>query len=402
MASRVVLGLGGGVDIEIAVSAPALEQLVRRYQIRSAELTPPATVIDERDLLISILAYLKKGGGGEHYVASADALQAFAARFPNRIALGGTSVRAAIAMSRLGVPSTLHLVGLNDDMRRLLPATCDYLSSGDQDTLGPHLIVQYEQGLRVRAGDIDIRAPAPNRLIYVNDPANESMALSDDLGALLREARIFLISGFNALRDRGVLDQRLSTLRQHMRELPAEAVVYYEDACFHEPTFSQRVRDALLGVVDVYGLNEDEMQSYVGHPVDLLSVTEVAGALTSLRALIPVPTLVVHTRYWAAAFGERTEKYAEALHDGILMAGTRYSYGDAYTHEHIERLRSRPRHPEAVQFAAALESRMAGVRCLPTVKLDVTEPTTIGLGDTFVGGFLAALQRRLDPGIRKS
>src|SRR5947199_5473558 len=142
MASRVVLGLGGGVDVEIAVSAPTLEQLVRRYQIRSAELTPPATVTDERDLLISILAYLKKGGGGEHFVASADALHAFAARFPNRITLGGTSARAAIAMSRLGVPSTLHLVGVNDYIRSLVPAACDCISSRQRDMLGPHLIVQ--------------------------------------------------------------------------------------------------------------------------------------------------------------------------------------------------------------------------------------------------------------------
>jgi ADP-dependent phosphofructokinase/glucokinase len=33
------------------------------------------------------------------------------------------------------------------------------------------------------------------------------------------------------------------------------------------------------------------------------------------------------------------------------------------------------------------------VRCLPGFELDVAEPTTIGLGDTFVGGFLAAVSR---------
>ena len=72
-----------------------------------------------------------------------------------------------------------------------------------------------------------------------------------------------------------------------MRQLPAEAVVYYEDAGFHEPGLSQRVRDALLEVIDVYGLNEDEMQSYLGYAVDLLSVTEVAQALESLQSSHP-------------------------------------------------------------------------------------------------------------------
>jgi ADP-dependent phosphofructokinase/glucokinase len=395
MASHVVLGLGGGVDYELELSSPTLEELVGEYRIRNAELTSSATVTDERDLVISILAYLRKGGGGEHFVASSAALHAFAGRFPKRTTLGGSSVRAAITMSRLGVPSTLHLVSLNDVIRRLLPAACDYIHSGREDTFYPHLIVQYDQDMRVRVGDIDIRAPFPNRLIYVNDPANEALLLSDELGALLRDARVFLISGLNAVRDRGVLNQRLSTLRCHMQQLSPEAVVYYEDAGYHEPAFSQLVRNALLEVIDVYGLNEDEMQSHLGDALDLLSVTEVERALTLLQALIPAPTLVVHTKYWAAALGEGAREYAGPLNDAIVIASTRYSYGDEYTDQHVELVRSQPRRTEAVKFAAALEGRMGGmIRCLPGFKLDVAEPTTIGLGDTFVGAFLAAVSQK--------
>jgi ADP-dependent phosphofructokinase/glucokinase len=395
MASHVVLGLGGGVDYEIKLTSPTLEQLVDEHQIRNGELTSSAMVTNERDLVISILTYIKKGGGGERFVASSDALHSIAERFPKRISLGGTSVRAAIAMSRLGVPSTLHLVTLNDLIRRMLPATCDYICSGDRDTFYPHLVVQYDRDVRVRVGDIDIRAPSPNRLIYVNDRANEALELSDQLGFLLRDARIFLISGFNAVRDQGVLDQRLSTLRCHMRHLRPDAVVYYEDAAFHEPAFNKRVRDALLPVIDVYGLNEDEMQEHLGQAVDLLSVTEVERALTSLQALIPAPTLVVHTRYWSAALGTDADEYAGPLNDGIVIAGTRYSYGDDYTDEHYELMKRRPRDAHGVEFAGALERRMGGVvRCIPGFTLDVAEPTTIGLGDTFVGGVLAAVSKR--------
>jgi ADP-dependent phosphofructokinase/glucokinase len=180
-----------------------------------------------------------------------------------------------------------------------------------------------------------------------------------------------------------------------MEQLLPGAVVYYEDAGFHEPAFSQRVRNALLEVIDVYGLNEDEMQSYLGHPVNLLSVTEVERALKSLQALIPAPTLVVHTKYWSAAVGEGAGEYAGPLNEGIVIASTRYSHGDEYTDQHYELMRSRPRRSEAVEFAAALERRMGEVvRCLPGFNLDVAEPTTIGLGDTFVGGFLAAVSQK--------
>ena len=308
-ASRVVLGLGGCVDYELTLTADVLERLVIEYGIRAAELsaesTGPAQVADERDLVVSILGYVARGRGGEHFVASAPALETFACRFPHRETLGGTSVRAGLLMSRLGVPSTFHLVSLNDTVRRLLPADSEYISSGVEDTFHPHLIVQYDRDLRIRAGDLDITAPFPNRLIYVNDPANSAMLLADELGPRLRAAEVFLISGFNGMRDNDELEDRLASLRSHMRQLPPGAVTCFEDAAYHEPAFSRRVRDALLDEIDVYGMNEDEMQSYLGHPVDLLSAREVADALTALHTLIPAPTLVLHTKYWAAALCRR-------------------------------------------------------------------------------------------------
>ncbi|MET0423407.1 MAG: ADP-dependent glucokinase/phosphofructokinase [Actinoplanes sp.] len=391
-ASRVLLGLGGCVDYELTLTAGVLEQLITDYGIAAAELTSPATVTSERDLVVSILGYVARGGGGEHFVTSAPALETFAGRFPHRATLGGTSVRAGILMSRLGVPSTLHLVSVNDTVRRLLPADSEYTSSSTEDTFYPHLIVMYDQGLRIRAGDLDLTAPFPNRLIYVNDPANDTMRLTGDLGDRLHAADVFLISGFNAMRDANQLDDRLDTLRIHMRQLPADAVTYFEDAAYHVPEFSRRVREALLDKIDVYGLNEDELQSYLGHPVDLLSPAEVTAALTAVHQLIGVPTLVLHSKYWALAWGEQAESYADALDTGTLMAATRYCYGDDFTDGDVDRLRRQPRRPESVTFAASI-NKVDKVRCVPGFALDVENPTTVGLGDTFVGGFLAALAR---------
>jgi ADP-dependent phosphofructokinase/glucokinase len=383
MAARALLGLGGCVDYELTLSAPVLERLAADYAVGAAELTSPAPVVSERDLVVSILRYVARGGGGEHFAASAEALETFAARFPHRTTLGGTSVRAGLAMARLGIPSTLHLVSVNDTVRRLLPPAISYVSSGRADTLHPHLIVQWDQGLRI--GSLGLTAPAPNRLIYVNDPDNESMALSDDLGALLADASVLLLSNFNAMRDQDLLDRRLATLREHLRRLPPSAVTYFEDAAYHEPAFSRRVRDALLPHIDVYGLNEDELQSYLGRPVDLLSPADVAAALRSVHALIPAPTLVLHTRYWALSFGV---DHAGALDNGIVLAATRYVHGDDFTDADVTALRRRPR--RSADFADALRAEMGErVRCAPGFELDIENPTTVGLGDTFVGGFLA-------------
>jgi ADP-dependent phosphofructokinase/glucokinase len=395
VASRVLLGLGGCVDYELRLSSSTLRKLVAEYEIWDSELALSAPVTDERSLIISVLAHMKHGAGGEHFATSSETLRRFASRFPTRISLGGTSVRAALAMSRLGVPCTLHLVSLNDHVRRLLPPSCDYISSARDDSLYPHLVVQYDQGTRIKVGDIDMQTPFPNRLIYVNDPANASLALSEQLGSQLRDAGIFLISGFNTMRDQQLLDERLSTLRRHMQQLPPRALVYYEDAAFHLPAFRGRVRNAMLDLIDVYGMNEDELQADVGHTINLLSVTAVEHALNSLKTLIPAPTLVVHTKYWSLALGEAAGEYAEALSDGIAIASTRYCYGDDYTDEQYELARSLPARPEALEFATALEEQMGSVvRCIPGFRLEVAQPTTIGLGDSFVGGFLASLVQR--------
>ena len=110
----VVLGLGGCVDYELRVSGAGLTELVDQYGIAPDDLVRPSGISSERDLVVSILGYLADGAGGEHYVASLDVLDAFADRFDPRITLGGTSVRAGLAMGRLGVPSPLHLVCFNE------------------------------------------------------------------------------------------------------------------------------------------------------------------------------------------------------------------------------------------------------------------------------------------------
>jgi hypothetical protein len=103
----------------------------------------------------------------------------------------------------------------------------------------------------------------------------------------------------------------------------------------------------------------------------------------------------VHTKYWSVALGETAGEYADALRDGIVIASTRYCYGDDYTDRQYELTRGLPVRPEALAFATALEERMGPfVRCVPGFRLDVAQPTTVGLGDSFVGGFLAALVRR--------
>jgi ADP-dependent phosphofructokinase/glucokinase len=391
---HLVLGLGGNVDYEIEWDSTTLEGLIRAYALRASELATSVVVESERDLMRSLLAFVRDGVGGERFVASPEVIEAFAARFGKRITLGGTGLRAALAMDKLGVASTVHLVSIDDHVRRLLPRGVSYVGSARRDSTRPHLVVQFTEGATVRAEDIDLRAPRSNRIIYVNDPANAELVLDEDLGRALSGADVFLISGLNSISDEATLRTRLHDLARHLRSLPSTALVVYEDAEFHVPALSALVRKAVLDRVDIYSMNEDEMQAYVGRPIEILDPDAMLSALRELRAVVPARTLVVHTRVWAFATGERAQVMRSALQGGVVMSGARYVHGDDFTKADYQQVARAPVNEAGRAFAVALERcAPAEVCCVPALRLPTDRPTMIGLGDAFVGGFLAALSR---------
>ncbi|PUB27052.1 ADP-dependent phosphofructokinase/glucokinase [Promicromonospora sp. AC04] len=392
MSASIVLGLGGTVDYELAWDAEVLASLAAHHGIVASELDATIPVVDERSLVVSILGYLKDGVGGERFVTRSEILDAFAARFDTRVTLGGTCVRAAIAMRSLGVDSLVHLVSIDDHVRRLLPDGVSYVCSADADSTDAHLIVQYPAGAAIRVGDTKVVTEHPNRLIYVNDRPNRELVLSDELDTIVPDARVFLVSGFNTIQDPDLLEDRLRHIERLLGTVPAGGVSIFEDAGYHEPAFSLRVREVMASAVDVYSLNEDELFAYLGRRFDLLDADAVEQALRDIAALIPAPCLVIHTKHWALALGERGQELAEAVRGGILMASTRYLVGDGQTAQDYARTAAMDPPERGIAFARELERRFgARLACRPALALTTPTPTTIGLGDSFVGGFIAVL-----------
>ncbi len=391
-AGAAVLGLGGCLDYEVSWDAHALEDLAREHAVAPGDLERGDVIRSTRELICSILAFLRDGVGGERAVASLDTIEEVSSRFTRRVTVGGTNVRAALAMSRLGIPSTLHLVSIDDTFRRLLPPDVKHVCSGEGDSLNPHLIVQFPAGARIRVGDEVIVAPRANRLIYVCDEPNVQMRIDDGLGDMLADAQVFLVSGFNAMVSEEALRQRIASMADAIARLPDDAVVVFEDAGYHVPALSDVLIDGLVDSIDLYGMNEDELQGRIGRELDLEDPAAVAAALAEVADAIPGPTLMVHTSQWALAYGDDAARYAEALDGGIALAGTRYLVGDALDAAAYARTLELPRQPAGVRFAEAIEALLGDrVVCRATRVLETRTPTTIGLGDTFVGGAVAAL-----------
>ena len=74
------------------------------------------------------------------------------------------------------------------------------------------------------------------------------------------------------------------------------------------------------------------------------------------------------------------------------MASTRYLIGDGHTAADYARTAALPEKPEGAAVAVALEAHFPDrLVCHGALVLETDRPATIGLGDTFIGGFIAAL-----------
>lgn len=387
---RVVLGMGGCVDHEIAWDAVVLERVAAELGVTTADLGTTAPVRDERDLVVALLTLMAAGSGGERYVADREALRRFAGRFITDVTLGGSSVRAAAVLDRLGVPALLHLVSIDDDVRRLLPASAAYLCSADGDSTDPHAIVQYPAGARVRLADGDVVAPRADRVILVNDPPNADLLLHSGLGDAIAAAGMVVVSGLNTMRDLTSVAERSAQLRTALERCPAGATVVYEDAGFHHDEHRAVVRAVLAGAIDVWSMNADEAQHYLGEPLDLLDAEAVIAAVRRLHMMIGVPTLVVHAAPWSIAHGGPDR--GAALRSGVLAATARYAHGDGWTLADRDALAHVPPAPEVATATAAIAALLGDDGAVvATPWTDVANPTTIGLGDTFSGGLVAGL-----------
>ena len=75
------------------------------------------------------------------------------------------------------------------------------------------------------------------------------------------------------------------------------------------------------------------------------------------------------------------------------MASTRYLHGDGFTADAYATTSTIADNPVGIEMQRCLEGDNRDLAVVPGLRLSTDRPTTVGLGDTFVGGFLAAWSR---------
>ena len=392
MSISIVLGMGNNVDYEIKWDKRVINQMIKDLAIDTQDINKPKRIDTKRDFLISILYYFTKGIGGEDYVNNPAVLDEFCERFNKKVTLGGTSVRAGIAMSNIGVSSFNHLVTINEHVERLLPKSSKYLCSNEHNTIYPHVIIQYREGDCVEIGGKIIQARNSNRIIYVNDPDNSRMKIHEDLKLYVKNSKVFLISGLNALKTKEKLIEKIKELKKIIANKGEDTLIFCEDAGYHYPGMSEIVGKELFPLADIVSMNEDEFQGYFEEDIDLLNAEDVYNKVLYLKDLYKIKNIVVHTKWWSVSHTENNLKIYNCMKSGVDLATTRFVYGDDYDIEDFKKTKELDRCEAGIDAVIDFtELNDKNLSCCSVAKVDQNNGTTIGLGDTFVGGFIAEL-----------
>jgi ADP-dependent phosphofructokinase/glucokinase len=389
---KIALGFGGNVDYEIEWDSGVFRDLAVRYEIRDDEISDSVKVRDQRSLLLSILGYIRSGSGGEVFVWDQKIPGDFAKLFNYKITIGGTNTRAAITMAKLGYPARLHVLGNNEHLRRILPREGTKIWSEEEESLYPHLVVQYLEGTEIKTPALHVTAKRANRIIYVHDLQKAVLKINPAFFDHPDDIEVMLISGFNSIHDKKLLAARLEELAGFLSGLPPGIRLFLEDGCYHMQENTAMVQKALCKYLEVYSLNEDEFGTYIGRKIHLLDAHEVYSCLSELEKIVRVPAIVVHTKHWALAYGKEAEKYRDCLRGGICLATTRLRYGDDITPERCRETSALGKDPLGAEFSEKIQNLGTGMICCePSLDARETRVTTIGLGDTFVGGFIPVM-----------
>lgn len=386
---KIALGFSNTVDYEIEWNPEYLERLICLTGLSKKDIRKKRQIADLKDLLASILFHMQEGSGCGLLTEHPEIIEAFIEGCNYKITLGGTNMRAAEAISALGGKALVHLVSINEDTLTYMPQNISWAGGEAFHCRFPHIAIQFPKKARVKANDIEIVSPRENRVIYSGDMACAQMPLCPEFFTRAAGSEILLLSSFDLISDAQVLSQRLSEVKAAIDGYGSKKpLIFYEHACFGNASFEKLVQKELTPCIDLYSMNEDEFQTLADQKIDLLDAESVLPCLYSIHSMFPHTCIMIHTSQWGLVSGEKAEDFADSLKYAMLTASAKYLSGKV-SKEAIGQVENLPVRQKAQEFSKKIMSLSRyPLRCFPSAEILIRNPTTIGLGDSFVGGFL--------------
>ncbi|NOZ58709.1 MAG: hypothetical protein GXO66_03915 [Euryarchaeota archaeon] len=306
------------------------------------------------------------------------------------LAIGGQCGQAALAASRLGVKSYLHLAERCRAVGELLGE--HVLVAGDRgfvsvreldEECSPamHFVIELKRG-EVHFGNA---VPENTRFIASWDPAGEELSIDTTFVELIRgeigSIPKGMISGFHLAKpERAGRVREVERLIEEWRELNPELFLHLELAQYRSARVLREVRRRLFPIVDSVGFDRAELRQLTGEAQLIPALEEVSAE---------VERAVLHCSSYALCLSDDYPKQVKAaLQFGSLLAAFRAEHGRLPSIAELERF-SPPK-----PCRAGIEARRElmkhrfdkGLVVVPALYVD-NPKATVGLGDTFALGF---------------
>lgn len=404
------MGYTSNLDLLCDFEVERLNQLLAEYMPEAAlsEMRAAAKIQTMQELLETMVFYCSNGIGGEVDVENTKLLEE---SFRFHYGMGGTAVQAAMALNGIECPSIVHLT---DDSKEV----CDILNTPYVHTVSqngvlvhtgeiiqtqeqePHFIVQFKKGDTIRLGKQEIVIPCSNRLILTKITVNEFVPFSKPYFEWIErnagKVSSNVLSSFNALLDPGLLEERLTYVKQHIeryRKGNPEGIVFFEDAHYHDMEVKKLCLETIYSSVDIVSLNEEELDYTLNDmyrfEVDIDNIISCVAGAVFIRSMLGIRKgVIIHTKDYSMYVGDPLKADIEkGLIYGNLLATAKANNGWYGTKEQIKEVLKFDCSAKGMEhYHAIAKSPYADKVVLVPSKYIDTPKYTIGLGDSFMGG----------------
>lgn len=406
---RHVFGYTSNYDVVLKWDVNVYNKILKEF-LKEEPKAQPGDTIDNMEDFARISSYcLMKGIGANFDITSVEVCEYLKSHFASEPALGGTCAQGAAALAALGFPMVVQLTDKCKEVCEMMNVADMQVVKGDklvpimegasQEAPVYHMILQFTKDDKIVIGGEEYPIPVSNRLILFYDKIHKITPIDqcffDYWNTHTDKIASYLASGFDAVIDTKIMEERLDQLCAHfetMRRANPDFIFYLEGAYYMNPEVKEMLFKRLAPYANIIGTNEEELVAQnekYGVMTDVSSLDSVIEGLDSMMERYGIKGVVLHTKDYSMYYGEKLKNtdIEKGLTMGNLMSGTRARIGKYGTQEECRESLSLSLSPTGLAFHDRLEQ-------LPLKKQAVLVPSrylehpkyTIGLGDTFVSG----------------
>jgi len=409
---RPLIGFCSNADVVLMWNAATYSQILKQYLRAEPNPGRNEQIGSMEDFARISSWYVMHGLGGNMDISSAKVCEQLLESFSRELALGGTGAQAAAALGTIGIPADIHLTDRSspvckmlsgkgicavDDGKRIPVESCKCDSSPIY-----HFILQFQKDDVIEINGKMCRIPCSNRLIFFFDTVHCLIPIAADYCQYYEQTSqplsSYLLSGFDAVVDVSVIEERADMLASHieiLRKRNPNMVFYLEGAFYLNPAVKSRIMSQLGPLVDVVGMNEEELMEAVaefGQELDANDAEQVLNSAAQYMEQFNLRGVVLHTKDYAMYYGSPLPgiDLEQGLTLGNLMAATRARIGRYGSMQECRETLALPLSANGKTFVEKLIRlrNQQDFRVLVAVPSRYMERPryTIGLGDTFTAG----------------